>query len=414
MMDIKNRRRFLKQLAGTGAASAAANFLPGAARGESGTVTGERLPAHPEKGHVFLTPPYLQDPTANGMVIRWITDLPSYSWVEWGETSALGQKAHSVTNGLVDAYNRVNRIALGGLRPGTTYYYRVCSKVIKEFKPYQLTYGETIQSKVFSFRTVDEHPDSVSWLILNDIHDRPQSIPHLLNMRGPEPYDFVFFNGDVFDFQESEQQIIDHMLVPCTEVFASSIPFLYVRGNHETRGCFRSQLHGYFSNPEEREYFSFVRGPVHFTVLDTGEDKPDDTPVYAGIVDFDAYRREQAVWAEGVMRSEAFKRAAFRVVLMHIPIYHAGEWYGTQHCREQFGPLFNKYGVDIAISGHTHQYGVYPPVAGQHNYPIIIGGGPADGKRTLLKIKADHRQLQLTMLDDSQKQVGEYLLTNKA
>jgi predicted phosphodiesterase len=76
--------------------------------------------------------------------------------------------------------------------------------------------------------------------------------------------------------------------------------------------------------------------------------------------------------------------------------------------------LFNKYGVDIAISGHTHQYCVYPPGAGEHNDPIFIGGGPADGKRTLIKVKADHRRLQLIMLDDSQKQVGEYLLTNKA
>src|SRR5882757_2670439 len=112
MMDIKNRRRFLKQLAGTGAATVAANFSP--------------VVIKDGPGHVFLTPPYLQDPTANGMVIRWITSLPSYSWVEWGESPSLGQKTHRITNGLVDAYNRINRIALEGLRPGTIYHYRVC------------------------------------------------------------------------------------------------------------------------------------------------------------------------------------------------------------------------------------------------------------------------------------------------
>ncbi|MBS1602665.1 MAG: metallophosphoesterase family protein [Bacteroidetes bacterium] len=399
MKDTNARRRFLKQLTGTGAAAVAAELLP--------------VTAGWEDRHVFLTQPYLQDPTPNGIVVRWITGLPSYSWVEWGESPALGQRTHSITNGLVDAYNRVNRIALAGLKPGATYYYRVCSKAITEFKPYQLTYGDTIRSDVFSFRTVAEHPDSVSWLILNDIHDRPQSIPHLLNMRGPEPYDFVFFNGDVFDFQENEQQIVDHMLRPCTDVFASETPFVYVRGNHETRGCFRSQWQDYFSNPGGREYFSFVRGPVHFTVIDTGEDKPDDTPVYAGIVDFDAYRREQAVWAEEVMQSQAYRSAAFRVVLMHIPNYYSGEWHGTVHCRQLFDPLFNKYGVDIAISGHTHQYGVHPPVEGRHRYPIIIGGGPQDGKRTLIKVGADRQRLELTMLDDSGKKVGEYELRSR-
>ncbi|HEY0272288.1 MAG TPA: metallophosphoesterase family protein [Chitinophaga sp.] len=407
MKDTTNsRRRFLRSLAGTGAAALAAGAWPAQAAAHW------LQPAHPERGHVFTTAPYLQDPTANSMVVRWITNLSSYSWVEYGETEALGRKAHSITNGLVDAYNRVNRICLDGLQPGTTYYYRVCSRQITTFQPYQLTYGDTIQSKVYAFRTFDAKPDTVSLLVMNDLHDHPASIPFLMGLRDPEPYDFVFFNGDVFDFQANEQQIVDHLLTPCTDTFAGTLPFMYVRGNHETRGCFRQHLPHYFSNPQERQYFSFTHGPVHFTVLDTGEDKPDDTPVYAGIVDFDAYRQEQAHWAEKVMQSDAFRQASFRVVLMHIPPYYSGDWHGTLHCREMFNPLFNKYGVQLCVSGHTHKHGVHPPVAGQHQYPIVIGGGPETGIRTLIKIKADAHALQLTMLDDSRQEAGSYRLTH--
>jgi acid phosphatase type 7 len=398
-----SRRGFLSSFAKAGIA---ATLLPQSLQATPHLVT----PAYPEKGHVFLALPYLQDPTPSSMTVMWITNLPCYSWVEYGTTQALGKKTHRVTNGIVEAYNRINRIPLKGLQPGTTYYYRVSSKEITGFEPYKLTYGNTIQSDIYSFTTPMEQPGSVSWLIMNDIHDRPYSIPHLMKMNGNEPYDFVFFNGDIFDYQTSEQQIIDHMLQPCIDSFATQKPFLYVRGNHETRGKYRSELVHYFSNPEGRSYYSFTHGPVHVTVLDTGEDKPDDTPVYAGIVDFDAYRQEQKEWAEQVMQSRACKKATFRVVLMHIPPFYSGDWHGTMHCRELFNPLFNKFKVDLCISGHTHKHGVHPPVAGQHNYPIVIGGGPKEGARTLIKIKADKKNFSLQMLDDSGKEVGKYQL----
>lgn len=395
------RRKFLQTISGTGAAMLTAGMI--------NPVQANLLrPSDPSKGHVLLAKPYLQDPTPESMVVMWISNLPSYSWVEFGETEALGRKAHSITNGLVDAYNRINRIALRGLKPGTKYFYRVCSKEIRGFEPYNLTYGQTITSEAYSFTTMQQDPDNISWLVMNDIHDRPASISHLAAMNQGTPFDFMFFNGDLFDFQTDEQQIIDHMLQPCSESFATNIPFLFVRGNHETRGKYRQELHHYFCNPQGQQYFSFTHGPVHFIVLDTGEDKPDDAPVYAGIVDFDSYREEQAQWLLTVMQSRAYKKAAYRVVMMHIPPFHSGDWHGTLHCRGQFNPLFNKYRIDLCICGHTHRYGIHPPEPGQHHYPIIIGGGPKAGERTLIRVQADRKQLLLTMLDDQQKEVGRY------
>ncbi|MBO9641268.1 MAG: metallophosphoesterase, partial [Siphonobacter aquaeclarae] len=148
--------------------------------------------------------------------------------------------------------------------------------------------------------------------------------------------------------------------------------------------------------------------------LDTGEDKPDAEPVYAGLVDFDAYRQEQARWAEQVMQSKAFKKAAFRVVLMHIPPQYSGDWHGATHCKQLFSPLFDKYKVDLCVSGHTHKYGVHPPVAGQHHYPVVIGGGPKDGNRTVIRLTADTRNLQLSMLRDDGSEVGKYAISSRS
>jgi len=373
----------------------------------------DALAADPGAGHVFLSQPYLQAPAENGMSIMWITNKLCYSWVEYGEGTQLNLKAHEVKDGLVNAYNRVNSVRLPNLKPLTKYSYRVVSKEILEFQPYKLTYGETITSDTQSFTTPAANAKEVSWLIMNDIHDRPKSIPHLMQLNGTDSYDYVFFNGDIFDYQTDEKQIIDHMLSPCLESFASGKPFLFVRGNHETRGRYSRELADYFTSPSGKYYYSYQWGPVYNIVLDTGEDKPDDTPVYAGIVDFDTYRREQAAWLEKEAQTPAFRKAPFRVVMMHIPLFYSGDWHGTMHCRELFAPLFNKYKIDMVISGHTHKHGVFAPEKGKHNYPVIIGGGPKEGSRTLIKVKADREQLHLEMLKDDGTKAGGYTLKRR-
>ncbi|WP_316794346.1 FN3 domain-containing metallophosphoesterase family protein [Pedobacter frigoris] len=397
------RRAFLGNISKAGILGSLAAFLPGSSSAE----VLQHLTAKPAEGHIFLTKPYLQVPAPDGMTIRWITNKLCYSWVEYGEGNNLNQKAHQVTAGLVDAHNRINKVALKNLKPGTQYSYRVVAKEIVDFKPYALKYGETITSDTYSFTTPKLNPETVEWLIMNDIHDRPESIPHLMKLNGTDNYDYVFYNGDLFDYQTDEQQIIDHMLTP--SAFASTKPFMFVRGNHETRGKFCRELADYFSNKDGKGYFAYQWGPVFNVVLDTGEDKEDSHPVYAGIVDFDDYRMEQAKWLEEVMTSSAFKRAKFRVVMMHIPHFHSGDAHGPLHVRELFAPIFAKHKVDIVISGHTHKFGVWPPSA-EHPYPIIIGGGPRDGNRTLIKVKADQKTLNLTMLKDDGTEVGKYSL----
>lgn len=395
-----DRRSFLGSLTRAGAVGAAA-LTPIA-----GIAASSPLAARATE-HVFLTRPYLQAVNPTSMSVRFLTARPSYSWVEYGENGAFDKKAHTTIDGLVDAFNRVHEVLLEGLQPGKTYNYRVISKDILEFQPYKLTYGETIKSEAFTFSTIYPGAPEVSWLVFNDIHDRPASFQHLMNNNKDFAYDYVFLNGDMFDYQTDEQQIIDHLLTPCTTCFASSKPMMFVRGNHETRGKYARNLKDYFTNPGG-QYFSFQWGPVFAIALDTGEDKPDDAAVYAGIVDFDHYREQQAVWLEQQLQSKACKKAKYKVVMMHIPPHYSGDWHGTLHCRKLFSPLFDKYKVDLVISGHTHKYGVHPPVPGTHNYPIVIGGGPKDGNRTLIRVKADQRALTLQMLGDDGAEVGKY------
>jgi predicted MPP superfamily phosphohydrolase len=354
---------------------------------------------------ILKSGPYLQFPTESSMTIRWITHVPCQSWVEYGSSpEQLDKKATTVQFGMVKA-GTINAITLKNLQPGKTYYYRIHSQHIVKLLSYKVTFGETYLSEVHSFETFSKAADTASFLVFNDIHDRPESFPLLLHYKGEEPRDFVFLNGDMFNYQDTEDQLVDHLLTPISGL-STTVPFFLSRGNHETRGPFARNLPEYFNGTEPHFYYAFQHGPVYVIVLDSGEDKPDDTPVYANLVDYDNYRLEQAEWLKEEMKKPAYKKAKYKVVFSHIPLYYSGTWHGTMHCREIWGPIFNAGKIDLLLSGHTHRYGIHQPVKGEHNYPIVIGGGPKDTQRTLIKVKADRNALLLHMINDAGKEVG--------
>ncbi|MFD1771161.1 metallophosphoesterase [Sphingobacterium suaedae] len=359
----------------------------------------------------FLAGPYLQTTFANSMTILWVTNREASSWVEYGTSETkLDQKAYGTSELGLKPAGRINRITLERLQPGKTYYYQIVSKELVEFQPYKVTYGPEKRADIEQFTVSDPTKQTVSFLMLNDIHDRPNSIGHLLGLDQEADRDFVFFNGDIFDYQTDEQQLIEHMLTPVTQLFAKHKPFLFVRGNHETRGKFARDIADYFQHIGNS---AFTLGPARFVIIDSGEDKEDDHPVYAGIVDFDSYRREQAKWLAEEIQGEAFRRAAFRVVLMHIPPRYSGDAHGATHCTELFEPLFNQGKVDVVLSGHTHRYKIHPPAAGLNNYPIVIGGGPRDGQRTLTRVEMTNQQLNVQLLNDAGEEVGQYTVNRK-
>lgn len=402
---MNNRRNFLKKVSLLSAGAFVANVTtPIFARSAQGQAF--------QDGDRFTVPPYLQNLTPTSVHIMFITAAEAYSWIEYEGGNGVVQKAHMEEDGMYEAYIRLNKILVSDLQPGATYRYRVCSKPITLFEPYKLEYGEEVQTEWFTFQTPAADAKEVSCVVMNDVHDGPDAIGRMLSLVKDKPYEFVVMNGDSFNYQTDEQQIIDHLLLPCTNVFASQKPVLMMRGNHETRGKYRLGLKKYFAYPDNKYYFTFEQGPVFWIVLDTGEDKPDDHPVYAGLVDFDGLRERQAAWLKEVVKTKAYKKAKYRVVLMHIPPYHSGDWHGPMHCQKLFTPIFEAHKVDLVVSGHTHRYGVHEPDA-DHSYPVLIGGGSKDGSRTIMHIAADGNQLHVDMIRDDGEKVGEYTVKAK-
>ena len=349
----------------------------------------------------IIAGPCLQSPGEDSMTVLWMTDKNSTAWVEYGTNGTLAHKAVAAHDGLIDANTRLHKVKLTGLVPGTKYQYRVGSTEIVKFGPYSVTFGTNVFSAPATFTTLSKKADQVSVVVMNDLHQKLSTIQALWALAKVKPVDLVVFNGDSLDYLESEEQIVTNLLQPSADLFAQNTPLVYVRGNHETRGRFARSLRDYVATPSGNYYYAFDAGPVHFVVLDTGEDKEDVHPAYSGLNDFNGYREQERQWLAQEVRTKAFRKARYRVVFMHMPPFSARAGKvptgGTADCLAKFAPLLNQAKVDLLVTAHTHHYAYLEPQRKEHDYPMVNGGGPSLDGATLIRLDADKARLHLTV-----------------
>lgn len=327
--------------------------------------------------------PYLQAPTASSMTIVWFTNKKCVAKVEYAPLQAFAdpsvrKTARSTLDGLVDAQQTRHVITLQGLMPGEQYGYRILATEITKSQPYRTTFGEMVSMErmrdlPLSFNTLDPTKSSCSVSVVSDIHEKSSRLAAMLDHVPWESTDLLFLNGDMLNHFENEQQIFRGFLDVCVSRFATRIPLVLVRGNHETRGAMARQLRDYFPSPRDRYYYHFQQGPVRFLVLDSGEDKPDDSPEYSGLVEFEPYRTQQTEWLKKTIADPEFQQAPYKIVFTHMPLFGGNNWHGEQRNRELWLPLLNQARIDLALSGHTHQYARIDAREQENRFPIIIG-----------------------------------------
>ena len=339
-------------------------------------------------GLQIVSGPYLQAVTGDSATIVWRTNRRCVSHVLWGSPPAKEQyrglflfgssKAQNSRHGLIDADTTLHKIRIDGLSPRDpatpfdTLEYKVVSREIVNFGPYKVDYGETVESEAYRFSPLNKDKTAFSFIVLNDRHEKVEALTAALKRIDWKNVDLVLLNGDMLNHLENEAQVFKSLVDPCVAAFAKEIPFVFVRGNHEARGAFARRLIDYFPTPTGQYYYSFDHGPVHFTVMDSGEDKIDSSEEYSGLVAFDPYREEQARWLEKEIRGKAFRKARFRVVLSHMPPFGGNNWHGEQRLRELWVPLLEEGKIDLLLCGHTHRYKRLPADARQCGFPIVI------------------------------------------
>ena len=324
---------------------------------------------------VITQGPYLVASSDTSTTIVWLTDTPSHSKVKFGRGSGLAaadltRTAEPQQDGLVPVGLR-HVVHLTGLEPGTAYSYQVVSTRVVKLKAYWPDKGLAAESAVHRFTTLDPRRPTAAFSVVTDTHEDIPRIRALNKVIDWTSTEFLVHTGDAFHWIDSEEQLFRNWLEPTLAGLANTRPLMYARGNHELRGPFARQLFDYVPNVDGRFYFARDAGPVHLLVLDTGEDKPDDTNVYADLNRTTPYRMAELAWLREHVRTAARVRTApFRVIVMHQP-----NWGWLADGNAAWIDAANGAGVDLVIAGHRHRFSYTPPGPDvPHKYHLLVVG----------------------------------------
>lgn len=405
-----DRRRFLT------AASAAA-LAAGGARAVAAAEEKHNDAARP----LLDSPPVLQNPSPRGVNVVWAVNGPATGWVEYGATPQLGRRADAPVYGLNPYGSRFFNVRLEGLTPNETIYYRVAAAPVRFQNAYKIERGEPVVGPVYRWTPRDEKGERASFAVINDTHEHTETLEVLARQLADQPADLTIWNGDVFNDVRDEEQIVAQVLRPAGAAYAAERPVLFTSGNHDVRGAAARELSKAISPWADEQplghCFAVRQGLLALVGLDTGEDKPDRHPVFAGLANFEAYRAAQRDWLAAALRRPEIASAPYLVAFCHIPLWglpgqNGGETLQgfARYCHQAqrlWHPLLAEAGAQLLISGHMHQFRYDAPTA-DRPYGQLVGGGPQLERATLIRGRAESSQLEVVAADLKQKELGRW------
>ena len=337
------------------------------------------------QGSKVVCGPYLQNVTTDGFTVMWISDVDAMAWVEVAPDDGQSfyyadrPKFYDMSGYGIKPVNKVHKVRVSGLDPGTRYRYRIMMKAIDKYYIFwDISYGHEYGANVYSaeppvVKTLETSYKEVNFAVVNDIHEKDSLFRRLFSDPvATRKNDFIFFNGDMTSSVTSADKIVKYDLIPACELFAAELPFYMSRGNHEFRGRDAIRLPEYFDFPEHGPYYTFKYGKFFFLVMDSGEDKPDNDIEYQDVLCTDPYLRAEAEWIKDVVASEDWKNAERRIVFSHIPPQIKDAWHGNWNMSNIFLPVLNDAGVDLMICGHRHKYAFEQVGVSDASFPVLV------------------------------------------
>ena len=323
------------------------------------------------KGIKVTHGPWICDMDSTGVTIVWVTDVPGISYVEMATDSTdhfyskTRKRYYAAEAGRRILTDSVHCVRIRDLKPDSKYRYRVVTQALKDWCNDDwvtlggLAWSDVWKKKPYEFKTYPAKPREITFLVLNDIHERPQFMKELCKNVDLKKLDFVLLNGDMSNRIRSQKHIMDAYLDTCVSMFATDVPLFFNRGNHELRGEFADYLNRYFPTNNGKYYrLQHVAG-VDFLFIDSGEDKPDADLEYCGIVECDQYREEQERWLRSLQEEKKIGKYPV-VVFSHMPPT-LKNWHGPLHMQETLTPELNKMNVSVMLSGHLHRFDYQEP-----------------------------------------------------
>ncbi|WP_223636306.1 discoidin domain-containing protein [Corallococcus sp. EGB] len=319
-------------------------------------------PSSSDSGPALPRLPYLQSVKQTSAIIAFRTASTCNPTVRYGEGSSL---TSSVSAGLSGTRHAVK---LSDLSPGRTYGYVVEACGSKTgLRGFQTATASSATKAHFTAMGDFGTGGSMQAKVMA-VMSTPQWRSELLLALGDNAYP----DGTDAEFQA-------HLFTPMAGLLRE-VPMFATPGNHE---YVTNQAQPYLdnmylpaNNPQGSErYYSFDWGPVHFLSLDSN--------CAVGLASTDRCTlAAQKAWAEADL---AANTRPWVVAFFHHPSWSSGEHGSQLTMRRQFGPLFEKYGVDLVLTGHDHDYERSKPMYGdnvasgsQRGVPyLVVGSGGA-------------------------------------
>ncbi|MCE9647470.1 MAG: metallophosphoesterase [Chloroflexi bacterium] len=149
-------------------------------------------------------------------------------------------------------------------------------------------------------------------------------------------------NGAASTIDQNIGQYYHDYIFPYRGSFGSSATykkFFPVLGNHDWDSNAAQPYFNYFSFYNRIGYYDFIKGPVHFFMLDSDPGEPDGT----------SSTSEQAKWLK---RELAASSSDFNIVVLHHAPYSSGKHGSTSYMQWPF----KAWGADAVLAGHDHIY----------------------------------------------------------
>ncbi len=153
-----------------------------------------------------------------------------------------------------------------------------------------------------------------------------------------QPVDLVIMAGDNI-YPDGNLALVENtFLRPYRGLLQAGVPFHAVLGNHDIRTANGVRQIAYAPFGMKGRWYTLRRGPVQFFLLDTNVKAP---------------WQHQLPWLKKAL---AASTAPWKVVVGHHPIRSAGLYGDNPGAIARLTPLFRRYGVQLYINGHEHNY----------------------------------------------------------
>jgi acid phosphatase type 7 len=306
--------------------------------------------------------PYITWVTATSVTIQWETDVASSSVVEYGPSERYGQTSSAAGEA------PMHKVVVSNLKPSTPYCYRVESQ----------ERAGTVRSPGYRFRTAPASGAQFRFAFTGDTHTRHEGPPFAEEavrvadgIRRHKP-DLVVHSGDLIkgvgstSRSDTEQQYRLELFGTAGKLMACT-PYMVAVGDHERRAVVGDRVYAmYFDGHESpswgKTYYTFTYGDARFIMLDCvlANDHAEGVEVPGLSAGSDQYK-----WLVKVLEENSLP---WVFLCYHYCTYHSHPRFLERFdrgMRELIGPLCDRYGVDVVMTGHAHLY--------ERTYPVHAG-----------------------------------------